>query len=65
VDILLINERRVRQIKGDPEEALHFLMDKGFQEKYKLYYAHYKDTPSSLSEITMFVHKDYNLEKES
>ena len=61
VDILLIDERRVRQLKGNPEEVLHFLMDNSFTVKYKPILVHYKQTPTSLSEITMFVHQSYLL----
>lgn len=57
VDVLLVNERRVRQIESDPMRLQKILQDDAFTSVYSPRYLHYKPTPDSISEVSMYVRK--------
>ncbi|MFH1514291.1 MAG: hypothetical protein ABIG42_02400 [bacterium] len=54
VDILLINERRVRQIQSNPDEIRQILTDDEFTEVYQPQFIHKAPFPESFRHISMF-----------
>jgi hypothetical protein len=57
VDVLLVNERRVRQIESDPMRLKEILQDDEFTSVFSPRYLHYKPTPDSISEVSMYAKK--------